>query len=111
MNEDQWNKKLFLIKQIDQNIPQFKKIGKPENIYATGEEYDYIFFISAEFKQLSDVVDLQNLYLICDACKHCKIVALVSGAQSEYHKASHFFAFLTKDKGMMYENVFLNVMG
>lgn len=111
LNEYQWNKKSFLIKQIDHNISQFKKIGKPENIYATGEGYDYIFFISVEFKQLSDVVDLQNLYLICDACKHCKIVALVSGAQSEYHKASHFFAFLTKDKGMMYENVFFKCDG
>lgn len=94
-----------LVKKIDQSGSQFKKIGKPENMYAAAGEYDYIFFVSVEFSQLSDVVDLQNLYLISDVCRQYRMIALISGKQSEYHKTSHYFTFLTEEKGRVYENI------
>ncbi len=97
---------LLLTKKINQNSSRLKKIAKPENMYVVDGKYDYIFFISIECNQLSDVVDLQNLYLILDACKQCRIIALISGTQKEYHKISHFFTILTENKGKIYENVF-----
>lgn len=110
--EGKWLEKNFsLIKEIDYNRNKFRKIGKPEYIYAANEKYDYVFFVSVEYKQLFDVVDLQNLYLICETWRQYKIIALISGIQSEYHKTSHFFTFLTENKGVMYENVFLNGTG
>lgn len=107
----QFDQNPLLIKKIDYSSAKFKKIGRPENIYAASERYDYTFFISIEYNQLFDVVDLQNLYLICDACRQCRILALISGIQSEYYKTSHFFAFLTENKGVMYENVFFKCDG
>lgn len=105
------NKSFNLLKEIDYKNDQFKKIKKPENIYVANERYDYVFFISIEFNQLFDVVDLQNLYLIYDACRQYRIIALISGIQSEYHKTSHFFTFLIEDKGEIYESIFFKCDG
>ena len=104
-------KNFSLVKELEYKSDYFKRIGRPENIYVDSEKYDYAFFISIEFEQLFDVVDLQNLYLICDACRECRIVALISGIQSEYYKTSHFFTFLTECKGEIYESVFFKCDG
>lgn len=109
--EKQPGQNFSLVKQIDHKREEFKEIRKPENIYTVSENYEYVFFISVDFKQLVDVVELQNLYLICDACRSNRIVALISGIQSEYHKTSHFFAFLTKSGENVYENVFFKSDG
>ena len=100
------NDNYALIKKIDSGRDFFKNIKKPEKIYITSEKYEYVFFISIDFSQLFDVVDLQSLYLIFDSCKKYKLVALISGEQKEYHKTSHFFSFLTEDKKGIYQNVF-----
>lgn len=100
------DKNFILVKEVDHKRELFKKIAKPGNIYAVNEKYDYLFFISVDFKQLFDVVDLQNIYLIGDACRQFKILTLISGTQGEYHKTSQFFAFLTERKQVTYENVF-----
>lgn len=101
-----WMDNFSLIKKLDRSREEFLSIKKPEKIYEVREKYDYIFFISIEYKQLFDVVDLQNFYLIWDSCRHCRMTALISGEQNEYHKTSHFFSMLTKNKGPVYESLF-----
>ena len=80
-----WTNNFSLIKRLDHSNEEFLSIKKPEKIYEVREKYDYIFFISIEYRQLFDVVDLQNFYLIWDSCRHYRIVALISGEQGDYH--------------------------
>lgn len=95
-----------LVKDAEYNREKFKKIRKPEKIYDAGEEYDYVFLISVQYGRLQDVVDLQNLYLICNGCDTSRIIALIEGTSGEYHKTSQFFSFLTKNKDTIYESIF-----
>lgn len=95
-----------LAKLIIKKREKFKKIERPEKIYDAGEEYYYVFFISVQYERLEDVVDLQSLYLLIDACDTVKAIALIEGIQKEYHKTSHFFSFLTERKGGIYESIF-----
>lgn len=111
LEEKKLDDNFSLIKQIDDNWAKFKRIRKPENIYETGSKYEFAFFISIEFNQLFDVVDLQNLYLIRDAHRQDRIIALISGEQSEYHKTSHFFALLTENKEDIYNDIFFKARG
>ncbi|RKJ04896.1 hypothetical protein D7X87_10005 [bacterium D16-54] len=101
-----WTNNFSLIKRLDHSNEEFLSIKKPEKIYEVREKYDYIFFISIEYRQLFDVVDLQNFYLIWDSCRHCRIVALISGEQGDYHKTSQFFSMLTRNRESVYESLF-----
>lgn len=111
LEENQFEGNSLLIRKISDHSRQFKKIGRPENMYVNGEKFNYIFFISVEYKSLSDVVDLQNLYLISDACRQYRILSLIFGTQADYHKTSHYFTFLTEDKGRVYESIFFKDSG
>lgn len=95
-----------LVKLIEEKREKFLKIKLPERIYDAGEEYQYVFFISVKYECLQDVVDLQSLYLLIDACDTVRVIALIEGLQSEYHKTSHFFSFLTERKDGIYESIF-----
>lgn len=97
---------ISLVKNVECNRGKFKKIGKPEKIYDAGEEYEYVFLISVQFVRLQDVVDLQNLYLICSGCCTSRVLAVIEGTSGEYHKVSHFFSFLTENKGIIYDSIF-----
>lgn len=95
-----------LVKEAHYYWDRFQQIGKPENIYIAKEQYEYVFLISIAYEQLYDVVELQSLYLILNACRSCRILALISGKSEEYFKTSHFFSSLTEDKGFVYERIF-----
>lgn len=97
-----------LVKEIERNQGNFLSITKPENMYALKKQYKVVFFIRLQYAQLPDVVDLQNLYLLCDAYPQGKVIALIHGEQSAYHKTSQFFAYLTQNKGSVYESIFFN---
>lgn len=111
LEKDQPKENLHLVRKINEQRGRFKKIGRPENMYVDGEKYHYVFFISVEYENLSDVADLQSLYLICDICGQHRILSLISGRQSDFHKTSHYFTFLTENKGRVYENIFFKDSG
>jgi len=96
----------FLVREAERNKEKFKRIGKPEKIYDVREGYGYVFLIFVQFERLQDVVDLQSLYLISDSCSPGRVIALIKGTEKEYYKTSHFFSFLTKNKGSVYNSVF-----
>lgn len=64
----------FLIKEIERNKDNFLGIRKPQKIYAAKESYDYVFLVSVSYEDLQDVVDLQNFYLIHNACNQQRII-------------------------------------
>lgn len=100
------NGNFSLVKLIEAKREKFLKIERPDKIYDAGEDYQYVFFISVRYEHLQDVVDLQSLYLLIDACDTVRVIALIEGLQSEYHKTSHFFSFLTECKEGIYESIF-----
>lgn len=97
---------ITLVREAERNRGKFLKIRKPEKIYDVREKYEYVFVITVHYERLQDVVDLQNLYLIYDACRPNRVAALIDGKESEYHKTSQFFSFLTENKKSLYQSVF-----
>lgn len=100
-----------LAKLIEAKREKFLKIKWPKKIYDAGEEYQYVFFIFVQYERLQDVVDLQSLYLLIDACDTVRVIALVEGLRSEYHKTSQFFSFLTQREDGIYESIFFKFDG
>lgn len=97
--------RLDLLKAVDRSN-KFRKIGRPENIYIDKDKYEYFFLIDITYMMLYDVVELQNFFLIWDAHRDITICALIRGNDSEYHKISHYFTFLTEKKDAFYESVY-----
>lgn len=96
----------YLVKVAECNQEKFRPINKPKNMYTVKGQYEVVFFISVQYAQLQDVVELQNLYLLCAANPQSRVIALIHGEQSAYHKSSHFLSFLTENKESIYESIF-----
>lgn len=95
-----------LVQAVWERKDNSRMISKPEKLYDIGLAYKNLFCIYIEADELSDVVELQNLYLIYRYFKNEQILVVINGKADNYFKVSHFFRWVNIQNEDFYNAVY-----
>lgn len=95
-----------LLKEILSRKDSFRAISKPENLYDVDENYESLFCIYIQADQISELVELQKLYMICRQYEKKRILAIVDGDDKNYFKISHFLKWVNIQNEVFYNCVY-----
>lgn len=98
-----------LVKEILVSKDSFRSIAKPENMYAVNEVYVNLFCIYIDIAKVSDIVELQKLYLICRKFEDKRILVVIEGTDNNYHRISRLLKWVNMQNETFFNRVYYRV--
>lgn len=95
-----------LINNILKGKRLLRPILRPENLYAIDHLYENIFNIYIETEKLTEIIDLQKLYLIYRGFENLQICIILKGKTQDYYRISRFFEWINKKNIKFYNSVY-----
>lgn len=95
-----------LLQEILNRKESFRAISKPENLYDVDASYEDLFCIYIQADQITELVELQKLYMICRQYEKKRILVIVEGDDKNYFKISHFLKWVNLQNEVFFNCVY-----
>ena len=100
-----------LVSEILMRDGRLRPILKPENLYEIAAAYDNVFNIYIETAKLTEIIDLQKLYLIYRGFENLQIYIILKGENQDYYRISRFFEWTNEKNRRFYNSISFCDMG
>lgn len=99
-----------LAKEILESQDSFRSISKPEKMYEVNESYINLTCIYIDAEKISDIVELQKLYLICKKFEEERILVVIEGSNRNYYRISRLLKWVNMQNETFFNMVYYCVV-